>query len=310
LIPRTIKSTHTVQEHYKRIYYKISQRICRSAAEYTSHNHHFRHHHRQAFQAPALVVSKQQNKTKNSYYNTTREHNPIQTKNQPTLIKDVPPKPQTFRFHPLSNDTRPTHGHNMSLQSTEIFTTIPDQSTSSDQAILQQFNRAARRHDKKKREQLHRRRVLDHFRQVDRALHDKRRRSAHIYVKRHNEQLRMQANTTARRCSCILFGEEGYFLHESEKKYGPTLGFRIVLHVDAENPERRVIKDYWDSDSDSGEGYWDSDDDQSTNLTSSYHSDSNFAEEELFNQIESNINNEHENKEDYVGFKQEGSQER
>ncbi len=83
-----------------------------------------------------------------------------------------------------------------------------------------------------------------------------------------------------------------------------------MLHVDAENPERRVIKDYWDSDSDSGEGYWDSDDDQSTNLTSSYHSDSNFAEEELFNQIESNINNEHENKEDYVGFKQEGSQER
>ena len=113
-----------------------------------------------------------------------------------------------------------------------------------------------------------------------------------------------QANTTERRCSCILFGEEGYFLHESEKRYGPTLGFRIALHVDAENPERRVIEDYWDS-SDSGEAYWDSDNDQSTNLTSSYHDDS-IAEEELFKQIESNINNEHENEEVYVGVKQEG----
>jgi hypothetical protein len=188
----------------------------------------------------------------------------------------------------------------MSLQSTGILTTIPDQITSPDQAILQQFNRAVRRHDRKKREQLLRRRVLDHLLRVNRALQDRRRRSARIYVKRRNEQLRTQANTTERRCSCILFGEEGYFLHESEKKYGPTFGVRITLHVDAENPERRVIEDYWNC-SDSGEADWNSDADQSTNLTSSYHS----AGEELFNQIETNINNEQENEEGYVGIKQE-----
>jgi hypothetical protein len=193
----------------------------------------------------------------------------------------------------------------MSLQSTGFITTIlPDQATLSDQAIFDQFNRAARRHDKKNREQLLRRRVLNHLPRVDRALHDKQRRSPRIYVKCRNEQLRMQANTTERRCSCILFGEEGYFLHESEKQFGPTLGFRIVLHIDAENPERRVIEDYWDS-SDSGEAYWDSDDDQPTNLTSSYHSDSDIAEEELFNQIESNITNGYKNEEDYVDIKQE-----
>jgi hypothetical protein len=54
------------------------------------------------------------------------------------------------------------------------------------------------------------------------------------------------SNCSERRCSCILFGEEGYFLHESEKKYCPTLGVRIALHVDSENPERRAIEDYQD----------------------------------------------------------------
>ena len=67
-------------------------------------------------------------------------------------------------------------GHNKSLQPTRTSTPTPDQITSlSSQAILQQFNRAARCHSKKKREQLLRRRVLDHFREVDQQLQGKRR---------------------------------------------------------------------------------------------------------------------------------------
>ena len=89
---------------------------------------------------------------------------------------------------------------------------------------------------------------------------------------------------------------------ESEKKFDPTLGFRIALHVDTENPARSVLEDYWVS-SDSEEAYGDNNDDQST--TSSSHDDS-IAGEALFEQIESSINNVQENKEAHVGVKQEG----
>ncbi len=192
----------------------------------------------------------------------------------------------------------------MSLQSSGVFTTIPDRTTLSDQAIFDQFNRAVCCHDKKKQERLLRRRVLDHLLQVDGALHNKRRRSIRIYIKLRNEQLRSVGSE--RRCSCILFGEEGYFLQESKKKYGPTLGVRMAVHVVPENTERTVIEDYSESDSDCGETYrWNSEEDQSTSLTSSYHSDSEPAEEELFNQIERNINNGHENNDNYAEIKKE-----
>jgi hypothetical protein len=78
------------------------------------------------------------------------------------------------------------------------------------------------------------------------------------------------------------------------------------VHVVPENTERTVIEDYSESDSDCGETYrWNSEEDQSTSLTSSYHSDSEPAEEELFNQIERNINNGHENDDNYAEIKKE-----
>ena len=119
----------------------------------------------------------------------------------------------------------------MSLQPVQASVPTRDQASShSNQTFagsaVSQSNRAKRRLAKEKRETLHRKRVLEHLREVDQQNQGKRHRSIRLYIKRCNKQLAQES------CTCVLFGEKDYFLDNWGKTLGPAEGFRIIVHDD------------------------------------------------------------------------------
>jgi hypothetical protein len=77
-----------------------------------------------------------------------------------------------------------------------------------------------------------RRRVVQHLREVEQRHQGKPCRSIRLYINRCNSGTPPDKPL----CSCVLFGEEDYFLDEEQKTDGPTNGFRIVVfYYDADD---------------------------------------------------------------------------
>jgi hypothetical protein len=109
----------------------------------------------------------------------------------------------------------------------------------------------------KKRANLLRKGVQQHLQKVEQRLQGKQRRSTHLYIKRCN--LARGPNEKPF-CSCILFGEDDYFLDRAEKTDGPSEGFRIVVH-DGEDEDNTSEDSDMTEEDDSDDSDTDDDDD-------------------------------------------------
>ena len=124
--------------------------------------------------------------------------------------------------------------------------------------------------EEKQRKTLLRQRTLLHLQEVERLHQGKKRRSIRLYIKRCNLA---RGPETKPFCSCVLFGEEDYFINRTDQTGGPPEGFRIVVH-DGENEP----------------------DSEDLDTNEEDNSDNSSAEEELFRQVESNISSKQKKK--------------
>ena len=125
--------------------------------------------------------------------------------------------------------------------------------------------RAKRFKENKLRKTLLRERELLHLQEVERQLQGKKRRSTRLYIKRCNLARGPEAKPF---CSCVLFGEEDYFINRTEHTEGPSEGFRIIVHDGEDDPDSEDLET--------------NDEDNS---------DKSNTEVELFRQVEHNITN-------------------